>query len=94
MLAEPTEFSRLFNQWEAAWWFVVALLLAARPSIALARTKWRWPLPLAFAVFGISDLIETGTGAWWQPWWLFVMKAACVLCLVIAWLNIRSAARQ
>jgi hypothetical protein len=36
-------------------------------------------------VFGVSDLVEAQTGAWWEPWWLFVMKAACVLVFVLAW---------
>jgi hypothetical protein len=40
---------------------------------------WRWLLPLCFVVFGASDVIEAQTGAWWHPWWLFVMKALCVL---------------
>jgi hypothetical protein len=34
---------------------------------------------VAFALFGLSDYIETGTGAWWTPWWLLALKAACVL---------------
>jgi hypothetical protein len=36
-------------------------------------------------VFGISDLIESETGAWWEPWWLFVMKSLCVLGFLLAW---------
>ena len=34
---------------------------------------------VAFFGFGISDLIEAQTGAWWEPIWLFFFKAACVL---------------
>ncbi|MBE7495235.1 MAG: hypothetical protein HS117_09830 [Verrucomicrobiaceae bacterium] len=81
----PTDFSRLFNLGEACLWFVIALLLLFRPPPRLAVTAWRWWLPLAFAVFGLSDLIESGTGAWWHPWWLLVMKAACVLAFLLAW---------
>jgi hypothetical protein len=33
---------------------------------------------LAFFIFAISDLVEVRTGAWWKPWWLFLMKAICV----------------
>ena len=32
--------------------------------------------------FGASDLVETSTGAWYDPWWLFLWKAACVACLL------------
>ena len=51
----------------------------------LAKTLWRWLLPACFAVFGLSDVIEAETGAWWHPWWLFVMKALCVLGFLGAW---------
>ncbi len=36
-------------------------------------------------LFGVSDLVEAQTGAWWRPWWLLVWKADCLagmaLCL-------------
>ncbi len=71
-----------FNYAEALLWFIIALVLAVRLRM---KTPWRWLLPLAFAVFGVSDLIEVQTGAWWEPWWLLVMKAACVLVFLLAW---------
>lgn len=85
MPPEPTQFSRLFNHAEAGLWFLIALVLLFRPAAKLKRTIWRWLLPLAFAMFGVSDIIEAGTGAWWHPWWLLVMKAACVLMFLLAW---------
>ena len=85
MLPEPTDFSRLFNQGEAVLWFLIAITLLVRPIPKLAQTSWRWLLPMCFVVFGVSDVIETETGAWWHPWWLFVMKALCVLGFVMAW---------
>lgn len=72
----------VFNYGEAALWFVIALILAVRLGM---KMPWRWLLPLGFAVFGVSDLIEAQTGAWWDPWWLLVMKAACVLVFLLAW---------
>lgn len=75
-------FHAVFNQAEAGLWFVIALVLATRLRMVL---PWRWLLPAAFAVFGVSDLIEVQTGAWWEPWWLLVMKAACVLVFLLAW---------
>lgn len=63
----------------------LVLLFRLRPPQPLAMTIWRWLLPLSFAVFGVSDLIESETGAWWRPWWLFGMKAACVLGFLLAW---------
>jgi hypothetical protein len=37
---------------------------------------------LLFAFFGLSDLVEVTTGAWWRPWWLLAWKAACLLGLI------------
>jgi hypothetical protein len=71
----------VFNYGEAGLWFVIAFVLALRLRM---KRPWRWLLPLAFAVFGVSDLIEVRTGAWWDPWWLLVMKAACVLVFLLA----------
>ena len=73
-----------FNYAEALLWFIIALALAVR--LRMRRPwPWRWLLPCAFALFGVSDLIEVQTGAWWEPWWLLVMKAACVLVFLLAW---------
>ena len=85
--AENTEFARLFNLGEAALWFIIAIVVLVRlkPPLRLATTCWRWLLPLCFVVFGISDLIESETGAWWEPWWLFVMKSLCALGFLLAW---------
>ncbi|MFO1482813.1 MAG: hypothetical protein U1F71_05540 [Verrucomicrobiaceae bacterium] len=74
-------FTTVFNLAEAGFWFLIAFVLLFR---RMGR-PWRWLLPLAFAVFGVSDLIEAKTGAWWIPWWLLVMKAACVLVFLLAW---------
>ncbi|MDL5050414.1 hypothetical protein QQ054_30900 [Oscillatoria amoena NRMC-F 0135] len=30
-------------------------------------------------LFGVSDLIEVWSRAWWTPWWLFLLKAICVI---------------
>jgi len=79
---ESPSFHAVFNYGEAALWFVLAIALTVR----LRMTRpWRWLLPLAFAVFGVSDLIEVQTGTWWEPWWLLVMKSACVLVFLLAW---------
>lgn len=37
---------------------------------------------IAFLAFGLSDLVEMRTGAWWEPWWLLLWKVSCVLALV------------
>jgi hypothetical protein len=37
----------------------------------------------AFLIFGLSDVIETRTGAWWRPWWLLAMKGSCLTVLLV-----------
>jgi hypothetical protein len=77
----------VFNRWESLLWFAFALvcLCASLPRASKNRRELRL-LTLAFAAFGVSDIIEAHTGAWWRPWWLFVLKAACVLVIApCAW---------
>lgn len=68
------------NQIEAGLWFIIALVFAWKgvKSPHPDRRRLSWVLAVAFALFGLSDLIESTTGAWWRPWWLFVLKAGCV----------------
>lgn len=72
----------VFNYAEAGLWFIIAGALAWKLRMGM---PWRWLVPVAFGCFGVSDLIEVQTGAWWEPWWLLVLKAACVLVFVLAW---------
>ena len=70
------------NLIEAGVWFLLAIILlihALRSERRLRRTLL--VLVITLAVFGVSDLVESRTGAWWKPWWLFVWKAACVAML-------------
>jgi succinate-acetate transporter protein len=67
------------NLIEAGFWFLVTVLLlvkAFRAGMALRRVFL--VLSGAFFVFSISDLIESQTGAWWRPFWLLLMKGACI----------------
>ena len=73
-----------FNYLEALFWWTVAgvILIKSRPLHGDMRRVAR-AATITFIVFGISDIIEAHTGAWWRPIWLFVLKAGCVLSLVI-----------
>jgi hypothetical protein len=77
------EFDQWFNFGEALWWMALAAVLLFRARIpsrsrmsALAASAW-------FFLFGISDLIEIHTRAWFRPWPLLLFKTACVLALVL-----------
>ncbi len=79
-----------FNYIESGLWFVIGLSLAlrlAKGGIYHSHAKLLAVSAVTFFVFGISDIIEAGTGAWWRPWWLLLIKAACVLSLIgcLAW---------
>lgn len=69
----------LANRVEAGLWIAVAIGCVVAMRL---RPRVRGDLlvaALAFALFGVSDLVETTTGAWWRPWWLLAWKAACVV---------------
>lgn len=65
--------------------YAEAGLWAAFAVVALIKRTGRasWLLAAALLLFGLSDIVETRTGAWYKPWWLFAWKALCVLCILI-----------
>jgi predicted ferric reductase len=71
------------NLIEAAVWGVLGLVLIIyafnRPRYIRKTLHF---LAVVMIIFGGSDIVESQTGAWWQPWWLFVWKALCVLGLL------------
>ncbi|HEY0457277.1 MAG TPA: hypothetical protein VGE41_12975 [Verrucomicrobiae bacterium] len=76
----PSDLEKNGNLLEAGIWLLVTLVLLTK--VFCSQPPFRrifFILSAAFFIFGISDIIESRTGAWWRPWWLFVMKASCVL---------------
>jgi H+/Cl- antiporter ClcA len=74
----------IFNYIEAAFWIVMGLILGV--TALLAKPPYRRLSLLASVVlvcFGLSDVVEAQTGAWWRPIWLLLWKAACLIAL--AW---------
>lgn len=72
------------NYIEAGIWGIFAL--------GFGRNAWktsgsvrqhRQMAAVTFFLFGLSDIIEVQTGAWWHPWWLFLWKSLCVISMVI-----------
>lgn len=79
-----------FNLSEAGLWFAFS-------AVMLGKAWWLknklgeifTSLCAAFFFFGISDLIEAHTGAWWTPLWLLVWKAACLAWLLFEFFRYR-----
>ncbi len=82
-----------FNVIEAGIWFIIGtrfLLYALRKTTNLKKPFLIFSITLFF--FGLSDIIETQTGAWYKPWELFLLKAICVILIagcIIAFLRHR-----
>lgn len=82
MGAGGDDFFRFANYAEAGLWALLGLGLALgglRRRGDIRRSAWAGAVILV--LFGLSDVVEAGTGAWWRPWWLLAWKAACIVAL-------------
>ena len=83
--------SKSFFVWanlaEALLWGGIGIGFAARAIYLRAGKRDGWRLAtltaLTLICFGITDVVEANTGAWWRPWWLLFWKAACIVLLVV-----------
>lgn len=87
------DFAAQFNLCEGCLWLVIAVIIAWRLRRRVGAAKMDWLLPPTFVVFGISDFIEARTGAFWVPWWLLVVKTACVVVFVAVGIRYRRGRR-
>ncbi len=75
-----------FNYIESVLWFIIAMGLLVH-SFKLGKSDAYFKICLiasvAFVAFGVSDIIEAQTGAWWRPFSLLVLKASCVVTFVL-----------
>ena len=69
------------NYIEAGFWIVIGAVIMVTAVIRHRVDRWTWLSLGVFVAFGISDIVEVSTGAWWRPWWLLLWKAACVLVM-------------
>jgi len=79
-----------FNLYEAILWFVIAAALFVTAIFDKSKTLYKINLIISailFILFGISDLIEMQTGAWWRPLSLLALKSACVVGFALCFIK-------
>ena len=89
-------FHQIVNAGEAVLWSVIGsgfLWRAVRNGKSKSRSRCLIAA-VAFLMFGLSDVIEIRTGAWWRPWWLLLIKAVCLVTLVGLYAEYRQIVRR
>ena len=72
----------IFNGCEAALWLTFAVIVIVRYRRAEDRLlRLSRLMAIFFVLFGISDIIEIQTGAWWRPPGLLMLKGVCLVGL-------------
>lgn len=72
------------NHIEASLWIVVGLIFAGASAVRRQpQRRLCLMAAAAFCLFGVTDIIEAKTGAWWEPWWLLVLKGTCIAALLM-----------
>jgi hypothetical protein len=87
---------RTGNYAEAVLWLLIATAFGvfATKRGGLARRRCAMAVPVFF-LFGMSDVVEVHTGAWWHPWWLFAWKALCIASMLwLLWDYLRARRRS
>ena len=81
-----------FNFFEALLWFSLSglfLFFGGKTRYLAARQRKNSIfLGITLFLFGITDLIEMQTGAWWKPVWLLVCKGICVIAIIFGYVGI------
>lgn len=73
----------IVNYIEAGLWGLFAVGFAVRTRRAGEARGRCLIAACAFLFFGLSDVVEAHTGAWWRPWWLLAWKASCLLVFLL-----------
>lgn len=73
----------IFNSLEAIFWMTVGVIVFWKSRTIGHEARMGIITAVWFFLFGISDIFEAFTGAWWRPWPLMAMKGTCILALLI-----------
>jgi hypothetical protein len=72
----------IFNYIEAIFWISIGITYLYFANTKTSKLYFFF-VALTFITFGISDIVEANTGAWWKPLWLFFWKAICLISFII-----------
>ena len=78
-----TSFFRDSNLIECALWCAIGAGFLIRAALRRDHRVTEVIASVTFLLFGLSDFVESHTGAWWRPWWLLVWKGVCLLVFLI-----------
>ena len=82
-----------FIFYEAILWFIIGIALLVTAFFDKTKFIYKQNLIISaflFFAFGVSDLIEMQTGAWWKPIWLLILKGTCILGFILCFLKYRN----
>ena len=86
----PVDLEETGNLVEAGFWMISGVVVALGLWVQARRmTSFGWLSGALCVLFGVSDLVEARTGAWWRPWWLFFWKAVCLSGMAVCFLKYR-----
>jgi hypothetical protein len=88
---------QIANYIEACLWIVVGLTFSVAAIGYSAGRPRRSVTAFIFILFGISDIVEAQTGAWYRPLGLLSWKGLClagIIWLVVLELRSRSRSRR
>jgi glucose uptake protein GlcU len=72
------------NLFEAMLWFAIGMILAYQSRFVAHRFKRLCLVTgITFFMFGLTDIWEIFTRAWFKPPALFVLNAFCVIVLLL-----------
>ena len=72
----------LFNSVEAVFWITIGMMVWMRTRVSVRFQRLGRKASIWFVLFGISDIFEVFTGAWYRPLSLLLLKAACIVALI------------
>ncbi|QGQ25573.1 hypothetical protein F1728_24070 [Gimesia benthica] len=86
---QSLELDQILNLAEAILWISIACLFLVQLRRLQQNRDLAIACSIAFALFGVSDLIEVSTRAWYQPLSLFILKAVCVITFITVYITYR-----